>query len=160
MLALGDVIGFGQDSRLQFRTPHPPPQNVLNLTFKRPKSSIRTVTSTTDPDIFEKYRDTPPMSIAVLLQRYALLLAKTSIYTTNLSHDTPSICTAILLRKYYGQKSLEHPQFQAKQWTRPQNPKFWGFRSSTRPEDNPQKDDLVKLRGLGVGIGNWRFEHM
>ena len=31
---------------------------------------------------------------------YALPVAESSIYTTNLYHDTPPICIAILLRKY------------------------------------------------------------
>ena len=50
---------------------------------------LRRVKSTPDPDAFEEYRDTPPISIAaVLLQKYALLLAESSTYTTNLYHDT------------------------------------------------------------------------
>ena len=61
---------------------------------------FRRVKSTLDPDTFEKYRDTPPISIAILLQKYALLLAESSIYTTNLYHATPPICIAILLQKY------------------------------------------------------------
>ena len=41
------------------------------------------------------------ISIVILLQKYAiLLLAESSIYTTNLYHDTPPICIAILLQKY------------------------------------------------------------
>ena len=40
------------------------------------------------------------ISIAIVLQKYALLLAESSIYTTNLYHDTPPICIAILLQKY------------------------------------------------------------
>ena len=44
---------------------------------------IRTVKSTPDPDTFEEYRDTPSISVAILLQKYALLLAESSIYTTN-----------------------------------------------------------------------------
>ena len=43
--------------------------------------NLRRVTSTPDPDTFEKYRDTPPISIAILLEKYALLLAESSIYT-------------------------------------------------------------------------------
>ena len=58
------------------------------------------VKSTPDPDTFEKYRDTPPISIAIVLQKYAPLLAESSIYTTNLYHDTAPICIAILLQKY------------------------------------------------------------
>ena len=63
-------------------------------------SFFKKVTSTPDPDTFEKYRDTPPISIAILLQKYALLLVESSIYNTNLYHDTPPICIAILLQKY------------------------------------------------------------
>ena len=44
--------------------------------------TCRRVKLTPDPDTFEKYRDTPPISIAILLQKYALLFAETSIYTT------------------------------------------------------------------------------
>ena len=65
--------------------------------------------STPDPDTLETYRDTPPISIAILLQKYVLLLAE-SIYSTNLYHDTPPICIAILLQKYWGQGSLGPPQ--------------------------------------------------
>ena len=68
-----------------------------------------------DPDTFEKYRDTPPISIAILLHKYALLLAESSIYTTNLYHDTPPICIAILLQKCWGQGSLRHSQEEALQ---------------------------------------------
>ena len=51
---------------------------------------FRRVESTPDPNTFEKYRDTPPISIAILLQKYALLLAESSIYT-------PPICIKIPL---------------------------------------------------------------
>ena len=61
---------------------------------------VRRITSTPDPDTVEKYRDTPPISIAILLQKYALLLAESSIYTSNLYHDTRPICIAMLLQKY------------------------------------------------------------
>ena len=61
---------------------------------------IRRVESTPDPDTFEKYRDTPPISIVILLQKYALPLADSTTYTTNLYHDMPPICIAILLQKY------------------------------------------------------------
>ena len=55
-----------------------------------------------DTDTFEKYRDTPPSSIAILLQKYALLLAESSIYTTNLYHNTAPICIAMLFAKVLG----------------------------------------------------------
>ena len=67
-----------------------------------PHCCIRRVESTPDPDIFEKYCDTPPISIAILLQKYALPLAESSKNTTNLYRDTPPICIAILLQKYQG----------------------------------------------------------
>ena len=51
-----------------------------------------------DTNTFEKYRDTPPISIAILWQKYALLLAESSTNTTSLYHDTPPICIAILFR--------------------------------------------------------------
>ena len=65
---------------------------------------IRRVKSTPDRDTFEKYRDTPPICIAMLLQRYALFLAESSVYTTNLYHDTTRISVAILVQKYYRTK--------------------------------------------------------
>ena len=58
------------------------------------------VKSPLNPDTFEKYRDTPPISITILLQKYALFLAESSIYTTYLFHDTPHICIAMLLQEY------------------------------------------------------------
>ena len=61
---------------------------------------IRRVESTLDPDTFEKYCYTPPISIAILLQKYALLSAESSVHIANLYHDTPPICIAILLQKY------------------------------------------------------------
>ena len=41
-----------------------------------------------------------PFLSRYFLQKYALLLAGSSMYTTNLHHDTPPICIAILLQKY------------------------------------------------------------
>ena len=53
-----------------------------------------------DPDLdtFEKYRDTPPISSAMLLQKYILFLAESGMYTTTLHHNTPLICIAIFCR--------------------------------------------------------------
>ena len=42
-----------------------------------------------------------------------MLLAESITYTANLYHVTPLICIAMLLQKYSGQGSLEHPQLQA-----------------------------------------------
>ena len=47
------------------------------------------------PDTFEKHHDTPLISIAMLLQKCALLLAESSMYTTNLCHDAPPISIRI-----------------------------------------------------------------
>ena len=41
---------------------------------------IRRVESTLDLDAFEKYSDTPPISIAILLQKYALLVQEAAQY--------------------------------------------------------------------------------
>ena len=61
------------------------------------------------PNTFEKHRDTPLISIAILLQKYALPFAESSIYhVVNLHHDTPPICITMLLQKYSSQGSLEH----------------------------------------------------
>ena len=65
-----------------------------------PKPKLGRVKSTPDPDTFEKYRDTPPISIAILLQKYALFSAESSIYAANLYHDTAPIYIAALLQKY------------------------------------------------------------
>ena len=48
--------------------------------------------------------------------KYAALLAESSIYTTNLYHDTAPICIAILLQKYQGQGSLAHSQIVLRQY--------------------------------------------
>ena len=48
-------------------------------------------------------------SIAILLQKYALLLTESGKYTTNLYHDTPPTYAAMLLQNYQGRVSLEHP---------------------------------------------------
>ena len=61
------------------------------------------------PRHFRKVLRYTSISIAILLQKYALFLAERSIYTTNLYHDTPPISIAILLQKYWGQGLLEHP---------------------------------------------------
>ena len=81
---------------------------LLNVSHFSFSSSFRRVKSAPDPDTFQKYRDTPPTSIAILLHMYALLLAESSTYTTNLYHDTALICIAILLENYSGHGSLEH----------------------------------------------------
>ena len=61
---------------------------------------IRRVKSTPDPDTCEKVSRYTSHFYGILLQMYALPVAESSIYTTNLYHDTPPICIAILLRKY------------------------------------------------------------
>ena len=83
----------------------------VTLSNQMPGQSIsfrRTKSKTPDPGTFENYRDTPPISIAILLQKYALFLAESSMYTTNVYGNAAPICIAILLQKYQG--SLEHPQ--------------------------------------------------
>ena len=43
------------------------------------------------PAYFEKYRNTPPIFNRYTLAKVCLLLAESSIYTTNLYHDTVPI---------------------------------------------------------------------
>ena len=50
---------------------------------------IRRIESTPDSDTFEKYNDIRPISIAMLLQKHALLLAESSVYSTSLYYDMP-----------------------------------------------------------------------
>ena len=71
------------------------------------QQKLRRVKATPDPNTFEKYRDTPPISIAILLQKYAFL-AESNIYNTNLYHDLPPICIAKTFAEVWGQGSLPH----------------------------------------------------
>ena len=50
------------------------------------------------------------MSIVILLQKYALVLAESSFYTTNMYHDTALICIAMLCRSIRVRGSLDRPQ--------------------------------------------------
>ena len=55
----------------------------------------------------EKRRDTPPISIAILLHKHALICAESSIYTANLYHNTapfvsPYFCRSIRVRGRFG----------------------------------------------------------
>ena len=63
--------------------------------IKADRSSVSRDKSISDPNAFKKYRDTPPISTAILLQTHALLFAA-SVYicTTNLGHDAARTCTA------------------------------------------------------------------
>ena len=49
----------------------------------------RRVKSTPDPNTCEKVSRYTSHFYRILLQKYALLLAESSIYTTNVYHDTP-----------------------------------------------------------------------
>ena len=73
-------------------------------------AGVKRVESTPDPNTSEKYRDTPPISIAILLQKYALLSAE----STNIHHQFVSRCASHLYRDTFaevlGQGSLGHPQ--------------------------------------------------
>ena len=104
--------------------------------------TIRKMKSKSDTDTFEKYRDTPPISIAILLQKYALLLAESSIYTTNLYHDTPPIvsrcfCRSIGVRGRWNTPNATHAkertcssaaQIFATQLSAISKPVVWGTR--------------------------------
>ena len=75
---------------------HPPKPPFWKTTLFKSGESNRPLT----PTHAKKYRGTPPISMAILLQMYALPVSESSVYATNLYHDTPPICIAILLRKY------------------------------------------------------------
>ena len=62
---------------------------------------------------FEKYRDTPPISIAILLHKYALLLAESSIYTTNLYHDMPPFVSRYVCRSIRVRGRLSAPKLRS-----------------------------------------------
>ena len=62
------------------------------------RTFVRRVESTPDPDTLEKYRDTPPTSIAILLQKHALFLAESSIYTIRLPFVSRYFCRSIRVR--------------------------------------------------------------
>ena len=68
-----------------------------------PRSSeFRRVTSTPDPFTFEKHRNKPPISIAILLQKYALFLAESSVYQKRSGDPNPSIFRKVLPYKWGG----------------------------------------------------------
>ena len=67
--------------------------------YKNQSPTLRRIKLTPDPDTFEKYRDTPPSS----WQR--VVYAPPICITIRLL-----ICIAMLLQKYWGQGSVEHPQ--------------------------------------------------
>ena len=81
---------------------------ALSQNFVTVISLVRRAQPTPDPDTLKRYRDTPPISIAIFLQKYGFLLAESSIYTTHVYHDTAPICIAMLLQKCSAQGSLEH----------------------------------------------------
>ena len=70
---------------------------VLGAPPNKTENLVRRVKPTPDPDTLEKYRETPPVSIEILLQNYAVLLAESSTCTAHLYQDTAPICIAILL---------------------------------------------------------------
>ena len=82
--------------------------SFINVTLKdaacnsqrSPWASVHSGESNRPPTpILLKRIDASPISIAILLEKHALLLAE-SIYTTNLYHDTAPICITIILQKY------------------------------------------------------------
>ena len=61
MLALNDEKGVATKNN----------KTIFFLPPLLERRKIGRIKSTRDPDTFEKYRDTPPISIAILLQKYA-----------------------------------------------------------------------------------------
>ena len=68
------------------------------------------------PDTSEKYRGTPPISIAIRLQKYAVLLAESSVYSTTLyiTIRRPSVskclCRNIRVRRPWNTSILSYQQ--------------------------------------------------
>ena len=64
------IVSDGPSSRgFAFRYVLPPPLALPR--YFRSRIKFRRVTSSPDPDTFEKYRNTPPISIAIVFQKYA-----------------------------------------------------------------------------------------
>ena len=86
------------------------------LTARESEHSLlfRKAKSTPDPDTFEKHRDTPPISIAILLQKYALLLAESSIYTTLVARAIRNAIRANRLKDSRESFAVETPIFIAR----------------------------------------------
>ena len=76
------------------------PQSSRSYTPARQEFQSGEPNQPPDPNTSEKYRDTPPISIAMLVQKYALLLTESSIYTTHMYHDRVPIWAAMLLQNY------------------------------------------------------------
>ena len=78
----------------------------LGLPFPAPELRtrilLRRVKATPDPNTCEKVSRYTSYFYGILLQMYALPVAGSSIYTTNLYHDTPPICIAILFAEVLG----------------------------------------------------------
>ena len=68
-----------------------PFRKVISVIFVKPLVKIGP---------FEKHRDTHPISIAMLLQRYALLWEEIRSHTINLYHNTALMCFTMLSQKY------------------------------------------------------------
>ena len=71
--------------------------------------AFRGVTPTLGPNISEKYRDTRPISIAVLCESMPSSWSEVVLHHPFVWH-TPPICTTKLLQKYWSQGLLGHSQ--------------------------------------------------
>ena len=66
---------------------------------------------TPEHDTSAKYRDAPPFSLAILLQKHAPSLAGSSTFTAiYITMWLPCVATPSQKHKYEGQVPLEHPQ--------------------------------------------------
>ena len=84
------------------------PNSRKNAIVFQPLCKLTRVKLTPDPGTFEKSRYTPPISIAMLLQMSAVVLAESSVFTSNLYHDTAPTRTAILIAEMLGARDQGH----------------------------------------------------
>ena len=92
---------------LHFSKSFSPPKICQNKTFFQCRGGHANA-STPDPDTFEKYRDTPPISIMIVLQKYALLLAESSLDTIRLPFVSRCFCRSIRVRGRWNTPKKEY----------------------------------------------------
>ena len=83
-LPLPKILQGSVDPLLTLESKQSTPLKMLWLGYYPNNSLLRRVTPIPDPYIFERHRDTRPMSIAILLLKYARFLVGSSTQTTHL----------------------------------------------------------------------------
>ena len=103
---------------------------------------------TLDPHTFEYYRDTAPISIAMLLQKYALLLAESSIYTTKfVSRYGSDLYRDAFFGSIRVRGRWNTPKIQRKKTHAHKNK----IGTSTHPSKNPKTPPPTRRNFMGMG---------